>query len=54
MGFTTPIFPAVDPETFMRLPLMERIRILALKWVDYGYGVPRMIHLSLGRLALPL
>ena len=44
MGFTTPIFPAVDPETFMRLPLMERIRILALKWVDYGYGVPRMIH----------
>jgi Transmembrane protein of unknown function (DUF3556) len=44
MGFTTPIFPAVDPETFLRLPLMERIRILALKWVDYGYGVPRMIH----------
>jgi uncharacterized membrane protein YkgB len=44
MGFTTPIFPAVDPETFLRLPLMERIRILALKWVDFGYGVPRMIH----------
>ena len=24
---------------------MERIRILAIKWVDYGYGVPSMIHL---------
>jgi hypothetical protein len=45
MGFATPTYPAVDPETFLRQPLMERIRILAIKWVDYGYGVPRMIHL---------
>ena len=45
MGFATPIYPAVDPETFLRQPLMDRIRILALKWVDYGYGVPWMIHL---------
>ncbi len=33
MGFTTPTYPAVDPETFLRQPLMERIRILAVKWV---------------------
>jgi hypothetical protein len=45
MGFATPIYPAVDPETFLRQPLMDRIRILAIKWVDYGYGVPWMIHL---------
>jgi hypothetical protein len=45
MGFATPTYPAVDPETFLRQPLMERIRILAIKWVDYGYGVPSMIHL---------
>lgn len=44
MGFTTPVLPAVDPEEFLRQPLMERIKIIALKWVDYGYGVPRMIH----------
>src|SRR5438445_3217233 len=45
MGFTTPNFPAVEPETFLRQPLMERVRILALKWVDHGFGVPRMVHL---------
>jgi uncharacterized membrane protein YkgB len=44
MGFTTPTLPAVEPETFLRQPLMERIRIMTLKWVDHGYGVPRMIH----------
>lgn len=44
MGFTTPTLPDVDHEEFLRQPLMERIRIMALKWVDQGYGVPRMIH----------
>jgi hypothetical protein len=46
MGFTTPNLPAVEPESFLRLPLMQRIRILALKWVDYGFGAPRMVHVS--------
>jgi hypothetical protein len=45
MGFTTPTYPEVDPETFLRQPLMERIRILTVKWVDDGYGTPSMIHL---------
>ncbi len=44
MGFTTPNLPAVEPETFLQQPLMERIRILTLKWVDHGYGVPRLVH----------
>jgi hypothetical protein len=44
MGFTAPVLPEVEPETFLRQPLMERIRIMALKWVDYGYGAPRMVH----------
>ena len=44
MGFMTPNLPAVDHEAFVRLPLRDRIKILVLKWVDYGYGVPRMIH----------
>ena len=45
MGFTTPNLPAVDFETFLDQPLMERIKTLALKWVDHGYGVPRLVHL---------
>src|SRR5271155_4372959 len=45
MGFSTPTYPAVDPETFLLQPLMERIRILTVKWVDDGYGTPSMIHL---------
>ena len=45
MGFTTPNLPAVDFESFLEQPLMERIKTLTLKWVDYGYGVPRMVHL---------
>jgi hypothetical protein len=45
MGFTTPNLPAVDFETFLEQPLMERIKTLAVKWVDHGYGVPRLVHL---------
>lgn len=45
MGFTTPNLPAVDPEEFLRSPLRERIKTMTLKWVDYGYGVPRLVHL---------
>lgn len=45
MGFTTPNLPKVEPESFLAQPLMDRIKTLVLKWVDYGYGVPRMVHL---------
>lgn len=44
MGFKTGDFPPVDPETFLDKPLMERVRTLALHWVEYGFGTPRMIH----------
>ena len=44
MSFTKPNFPAVEPETFLNKPLMERIKTLALNWVDNGYGAPRMVH----------
>jgi hypothetical protein len=45
VGFTTPNLPAVEPEVFLNQPLMARIKTLVLKWVDYGYGVPRMVHI---------
>jgi len=44
MGFKTPDFPPVDPETFLQKPLMERTKTLALHWCEYGFGTPRMVH----------
>jgi hypothetical protein len=44
MGFKTPDFPPVDPETFLGRPLMERTKALALHWVEFGFGTPKVIH----------
>lgn len=53
MGFTQPDLPAVDPEEFLRKPLMERIRILSTNWVEHGFGSPTMVHaIYLVKLAL--
>jgi uncharacterized membrane protein YkgB len=53
MGFIKPDFPPVEPETFLQKPLMERMKVLALHWVENGYGAPRMVHtIYLVKLAL--
>jgi Transmembrane protein of unknown function (DUF3556) len=44
MGFTKPDLPAVDPDTFLQKPLMERIRILGADWAENGFGSPKMVH----------
>ncbi|AXK84368.1 Transmembrane protein of unknown function [Nocardia farcinica] len=44
MGFKTGDFPPVDVDTFLDRPLAERMKTLALHWVEYGFGSPRMIH----------
>jgi hypothetical protein len=44
MGFTKPDLPDVDPDTFMQQPLMHRMKVLALHWVEHGFGTPRMVH----------
>jgi hypothetical protein len=44
MGFKTGDFPPVDVTTFLDEPLRERLRTLALHWVEYGFGTPKMIH----------
>jgi uncharacterized membrane protein YkgB len=44
MGFTKPDLPPVDPDTFMQQPLMHRMKVLALHWVEHGFGTPRMVH----------
>ena len=43
MGFKTGNFPPVDLETFTDKPLQERVKALALHWVEYGFGSPKMI-----------
>jgi len=43
MGFKTGDFPPVDLETFLEKPLLERTKVLALHWVEYGFGSPKMI-----------
>lgn len=43
MGFKEGNFPPVDVETFLDRPLQERVKALALHWVDYGFGSPKMI-----------
>jgi uncharacterized membrane protein YkgB len=44
MSFIKPEFPPVDPDTFLRKPLMQRMRILATDWAENGFGSPRMVH----------
>jgi hypothetical protein len=44
VGFKTADFPPVDLETFLDKPLLERTKALALHWVEYGFGTPKMIH----------
>src|SRR6201991_176005 len=44
MGFTKTDLPAVDPDTFLQKPLMERMRILGADWAENGFGSPRMVH----------
>ncbi|MGW9031129.1 DUF3556 domain-containing protein [Streptomyces sp. NPDC055722] len=43
MGFKTGDFPPVEQEEFLEKPLRERLRVLALHWVEYGFGSPKMI-----------
>jgi uncharacterized membrane protein YkgB len=53
MGFIKPNLPPVEPETFLQKPLMERMKVLGLHWVENGYGAPRMVHtIYLVKLAL--
>lgn len=43
MGFLTPSPQPVPPAEFVRLPFLERIRILTTNWVDDGFGTPKAL-----------
>lgn len=44
MSFTKPEFPPVDPDSFLSVPLMERMRLMTQHWAENGFGSPRMVH----------
>ncbi len=44
MGFKDPVFPAVDPQEFLALPLRDRIKTLSAQWAGHGFGTPYMVH----------
>ena len=44
MGFISPTPQPVAPAEFLKLPFLERIRILSQHWAVDGFGTPRMLH----------
>lgn len=44
MGFKTPTLPDVEPESFLRKPLLERLQILSTDWAENGFGSPKLFH----------
>lgn len=44
MGFTTADMPPVEPEQFEQMPVMDRMRMLAVHWADFGFGGPKQMH----------
>ncbi|WP_020109291.1 DUF3556 domain-containing protein [Nocardia sp. 348MFTsu5.1] len=45
MGFKTADMPPVDPAEFGSLPFMDRMRLLATHWCEYGFGSPKQLHM---------
>src|SRR5687767_10676619 len=43
MGFVRPDLPDLDSDWRTR-PLLDRVRPLALHWVEHGFGTPYAIH----------
>jgi len=36
--------PPVDPAQYESMPFMERMRMLATHWAEYGFGGPKTNH----------
>ncbi|NMI01152.1 DUF3556 domain-containing protein [Pseudonocardia acidicola] len=45
MGFIAPDFPDIDREEWKAKPRLERIKPLALHWVENGFGTPYAVYL---------
>lgn len=45
MGFKTADMPPVDPAHYEDMPFMDRMRMLATHWAEYGFGSPKSNHM---------
>lgn len=45
MGFMSPEFPDVDPQTWLGLPRWTRRQIMTRHWVEHGFGSPYAVYL---------
>jgi hypothetical protein len=45
MGFMTPEFPDVDPDTWHTLPRASRRQIMSRHWVEHGFGTPYAVYM---------
>jgi len=45
VGFKTADMPPVDPAQYESMPFMERMRVLATHWAEYGFGSPKTSHM---------
>jgi hypothetical protein len=45
VGFKTADMPPVDPAQYESMPFMERMRMLATHWAEYGFGGPKSNHM---------
>ena len=41
MGYRTAELPPVALDEFANIPFFERMKILMLHWVEYGFGTPK-------------
>ena len=41
MGYRTAELPPVDLDEFATIPFFERMKMLQLHWVEYGFGTPK-------------
>ncbi|HEY4631811.1 MAG TPA: DUF3556 domain-containing protein, partial [Blastococcus sp.] len=45
VGYKTADMPPVDPAQYESMPFMERMRVLATHWAEYGFGSPKTSHM---------
>ena len=41
MGYRTSELPPVELDEFAKIPFLERMKLLQLHWVEYGFGTPK-------------
>ncbi|RCW41019.1 transmembrane protein DUF3556 [Halopolyspora algeriensis] len=45
MGFKTADMPPVDPAAYGDMPFMDRMRLQATHWAEYGFGSPKTMNM---------